>query len=113
MTIQEIFDNVFHALMPFDFQFFLFLVSGLTCYAKPFFFQFVDGKCHIFPPMSPLAEEIFPGGQYRSLMLQINSNKDDDFTDAASRLERSFVLDIIESSYMILIFKNYQNFTYT
>ena len=62
--------------------------------------------------MSPLAEEIFAGGQYHSLMLQINSNKDD-FTDAASRLERSFVLDIIESSYMILIFKNYQNFTYT
>ena len=45
-------------------------------------------------------------------MLQINSNKDD-FTDAASRLEWSFVLDIIESSYMILIFKNYQNFTNT
>ena len=62
--------------------------------------------------MSPLAEEIFAGGQYHSLMLQINSNKDD-FTDAASRLEWSFVLDIIESSYMILIFKNYQNFTNT
>jgi hypothetical protein len=112
MTIQEIFDNVFHALMPFDFQFFLFWHQGLTCYAKAFFFQFVDGQCHIFPPMSPLAEEIFPYGQYCSLMLQINSNKDD-FTDAASRLERSFVLDIIESSYMILIFKNYQNFTNT
>ena len=39
--------------------------------------------------MSLLAEEIFPGGQYRSLMLQINSNKDD-FTDAAS----SFMLNL-------------------
>jgi hypothetical protein len=112
MTIQEIFDNVFHALMPFDFQFFLFLVSGFNLLRQTFLLSVRYGKCHIFPPMSALAEEIFPYGQYCSLMLQINSNKDD-FTDAASRLERSFVLDIIESSYMILIFKNYQNFTNT
>ena len=59
MTIQEIFNNVFHALMPFDFQFFLFLVSGLTCYAKPFFFQLLMANVISFLPCLPSPRRYF------------------------------------------------------
>jgi hypothetical protein len=72
MTIQEIFDNVFQAWMPFDFQFFF--VLGLTCYAKPFFFQLVNGKCHIFPSKVSARRGDISEWTILCLTLQINAN---------------------------------------